>query len=298
MAKTLRSPVLGYNHNLRYHGRVFHVQTEDSGPAHARLFTHLFFAGTILSSKKQEYVAEAPEDSVKAAMQQLHKAMIKELTHGEHDGRIAAFFASRGEPAALDENGAAVVSAPVAAPAPAPPPLVEQTPPAAARPTMMSGSIEAKAPPRAPAPPSVVVVPAPPDTRPHLTPRPVVVVKPGEIKRAPVVLASSADGAVVQRNVVINVGGGAPPVTGHSPRGTRPRPAVPYVVREGSYPLTSAPRNVTAKGAPAGGRTRTVTAAAGERTPERAFGQDLVSDKSLDDVILEYLSDDAETEER
>src|SRR5262245_15314083 len=29
MAKPLRSPVLGYNHNVRYHGRVFHVQTED-----------------------------------------------------------------------------------------------------------------------------------------------------------------------------------------------------------------------------------------------------------------------------
>ena len=30
MAK-LRSPILGFNHNLRHGGRVFHVQTEDRG---------------------------------------------------------------------------------------------------------------------------------------------------------------------------------------------------------------------------------------------------------------------------
>src|SRR5215831_15475714 len=267
MAKTLRSPVLGYNHNLRYLGRVFHVQTEDSGPAHARLFTHLFFAGTILSSKKQQYDAEAPESVVKVMMQSLHKAMIKELTHGLHNERIVSFFASRGEAPALDENGAAI----------------DMPPPAAARPAA----------PAAPPAPVVVVQPTPaPEPRPQLTPRPVVVVKPGEVKRPPVVLASSADGAVVQRNVVINVGGGAPPVTGRAPRGTRPRPAVPYVVREGSYPLKGGAR-ATSPGAPSS-RTRTATAPAGERTPsERAFAADLVSDKSLDDVILEYLSDAA-----
>jgi hypothetical protein len=289
MAKTLRSPVLGYNHNLRYHGRVFHVQTEDSGPAHARLFTHLFFEGTILSSKKEQYVAEAPEETVKLSMQRLHKEMIRELTHGLHDERIASFFAVRGEPAALDDKGNAV-----AAPPPPAPPSAD--PAGGPRQTMMSGSIEVKAPPRPPSPaPSVVVTPPAVEVRGQMTQRPVVVVKPGELKRPPVVLASSADGAVVQRNVVINVGGGAPPVAGRSPRGTRPRPAVPYVVREGSYPLPPAGR----AGPAAPTRTRTATAPAGERAPkEKPFSADLVSDKSLDDVILEYLSDDAETDER
>ena len=97
-----RSPVLGYNHNLRHGGRVFHVQTEDSGQGYARLHTHLFYEGTILSSKKQEYDPSAPEDAVRALMQQLHKAMIRELTHGEHDARIGAFFIARGEPPRLD----------------------------------------------------------------------------------------------------------------------------------------------------------------------------------------------------
>src|SRR6478735_10511685 len=54
MSQRARSPVLGYNHNIRHGGRVFHVQTEDSGTGYARLYTHLFFEGTILSSKKAE----------------------------------------------------------------------------------------------------------------------------------------------------------------------------------------------------------------------------------------------------
>ena len=60
MTQRARSPVLGYNHNLRHGGRVFHVQTEDSGQGYARLHTHLFFEGTILSSKKQEYDPRRP----------------------------------------------------------------------------------------------------------------------------------------------------------------------------------------------------------------------------------------------
>ena len=38
MPKPTRSPVLGYNHNLKYRGRIFHVQTEDSGPVESADF--------------------------------------------------------------------------------------------------------------------------------------------------------------------------------------------------------------------------------------------------------------------
>src|SRR3982751_1654439 len=102
------SPVLGYNHNLRHGGRVFHVQTEDSGQGYARLHTHLFYEGTILSTKKQEYDRNAPEEAVRALMQQLHKAMIKELTRGEPAPPIGAFSTARGEPATLDAPAAPV----------------------------------------------------------------------------------------------------------------------------------------------------------------------------------------------
>jgi hypothetical protein len=340
MTKPVRSPILGYNHNIQFLGHVFHVQTEDSGAQHARLFTHLFVGGTILASKKHEYDANAPEDVVRLLMQRLHKSMIKELKEGVHDPRIQGFFAARGEPIkigdrpslvsmpAVAEGGvAAAVPAPVVAPVipPVIPPVIDD------RPVAVSGSIDT---PSAPARPPVTAPPAP---------RKVVVVKPPELKRPPVVVTSSAEGVVVKRNVVINVGGGSAPVQGQISRGTAaPRPAVPYVVREGSYPMPTVsrgsgghaaqpPSDITPSArdirmpwdAPASGaadapppvRTRTpgpsdhtptgrlvdaslrtrTPAAPSERTPaERAFSTDLPSDKSLDEVILEYLSDDAE----
>ena len=159
MTKQGRSPVLGYNHNLRYGGRTFHVQTEDSGQGYARLYTHLFFQGTILSSKKEEYDPAAPEDSVRALMQKLHKAMIKELTHREHDARIGAFFIARGEPAMLEDRLAPVVIE--AAPPPAAPPAPVAV--AVAHAEVMTSA-------------ATVAPPAPP--RPTMTPKPVVVVQP------------------------------------------------------------------------------------------------------------------------
>ena len=359
MTKPARSPILGYNHNIQFHGHVFHVQTEDSGAQHARLFTHLFVGGTILASKKHEYDAAAPEDVVRLLMQRLHKAMIKELKEGVHDPRIQGFFAARGEQIKMGDRPSllhmpAVVDAPAAAPALAPMAAVARAvepPPVDDRPLAVSGSIDTpSAPARAPAP-----APTPAPVR-----RPVVVVKPPELRRPPVVVSSSAEGVVVKRNVVINVGGGAAPVQGQISRGTAtPRPAVPYVVREGSYPRPTVSRgtgshvapaqppaeappsardirmpwDAPASGAPpATLRTRTPgppsdrtpaeralgdavlrtrtpgppTTSAGpsvpsapsapsDRTPaERAFASDLPSDKSLDEVILEYLSDDAD----
>ena len=38
-------PLLGFNNNVRHRGRVFHIQTEDSGIRHARIVTHLFADG-------------------------------------------------------------------------------------------------------------------------------------------------------------------------------------------------------------------------------------------------------------
>ena len=97
MAKPSRSPLLGYNHNVNHLGRVFHVQTEDSGPASPRLFTHMFHEGTILASVKHEYDAAIPEDKVRLLMQNQHKAMIRDLVHAKFDDKLVAFFRARGQ---------------------------------------------------------------------------------------------------------------------------------------------------------------------------------------------------------
>ena len=337
MTKHGRSPVLGYNHNLRYGGRTFHVQTEDSGQGYARVYTHLFYQGTILSSKKQEYDPAAPEDSVRAAMQRLHKAMIRELTHQEHDARISAFFIARGEPAMLASPSAPVVvevAAPVSvAAAPVDPIAPSATEPMVFDPASVGQELAE--------PPAAAAAPTPP----KIMPKPVVVIQPTVLKRSPVQVSNPADGVVVRRNVVINVGAGQPPVKGtidsSSPpaaAAARPRAGAHYSVRDGggfvagnrarsvdgqSQPLASSrdirmpwetpgptrmsqpvavpvaaqPIDAPVTGAGTSGKIRMPWDPPPPGTNE-AFAGELVSDKSLDEVILEYLADDGETDER
>lgn len=87
-----RSPILGYNHNIGHRGLVFHVQTEDSGVDNPHIFTHLFHGGVIIFTRKIDYDAAADESLVKSLMQAQHKAMLKELKRGNFDERIDSFL--------------------------------------------------------------------------------------------------------------------------------------------------------------------------------------------------------------
>jgi len=87
-----RSPILGYNHNVRYRGLVFHVQTEDSGVSSPHLFTHLFHHGVIVSTRKLQYDAGSAEESIKSLMQAQHKAVLKDLRRGQFDDKIDSYL--------------------------------------------------------------------------------------------------------------------------------------------------------------------------------------------------------------
>jgi len=290
MGKPHRSPLVGYNHNVGHLGYVFHVQTEDSGPAAPRLFTHMFYEGTILVSRKVEYEAMAPDDKVRALMQAQHRSIIKEMTAGAFNERIVAFFRARGVtldvPAPVDP--AAVGAVPVAvAPEPPAPPVVTAPPapdPAAPvhAPRRVTRPIETQRPQKSAATP-ITVRPTDPRRPPFVRSNAPPVAK----------TTTSADGVVVQRNVVV---GGTP-----SPEGRpRIRPPVPYVVAGGTHPIRHAPLDNPAEhivdntvhadqGPPA--------APAAEAAPPRpagAFGPAGPDDKSLDEVILEYLSEDGD----
>ena len=89
-----RSPILGYNHNVRYRGLVFHVQTEDSGVMSPHLFTHMFHGGVIVSTRKLVYDAGSAEDSIKSLMQAQHKAVLKDLKRGQFDDKIDEYLGS------------------------------------------------------------------------------------------------------------------------------------------------------------------------------------------------------------
>jgi hypothetical protein len=107
MARPARSPLLGYNHNVKYRGRIYHVQTEDSGPANPHLFTHLYYEGTIVATKRHEYDRDSSDEVVRGLMQGQHKAILKELRHGSHDERLTLFFTSRGEPVSIGDAAGA-----------------------------------------------------------------------------------------------------------------------------------------------------------------------------------------------
>lgn len=80
--------LVGYNNNVTYKGKVYHVQTEDSGLNNPIIVTLLYFKGTILASKKTSYShligIKDIKKSVRELMKEQHKAILKELIAGKY----------------------------------------------------------------------------------------------------------------------------------------------------------------------------------------------------------------------
>ncbi len=81
--------ITGSNTNVRHRGRLFHVQTEDSGRNHPHVISHLYYQGTILGSEKTTYADLMSSDDldgeVKALMERQHESMLARLKGGEFD---------------------------------------------------------------------------------------------------------------------------------------------------------------------------------------------------------------------
>ena len=82
----------GFNTNVRYKGRTFHVQTEDSGKANQHIHTLLYEGGVILYSKKHSYQDEFPDETreaeVRTLMEEQHRGVLQSLKSGELDGEV------------------------------------------------------------------------------------------------------------------------------------------------------------------------------------------------------------------
>lgn len=132
------SPLLGFNNNVRHKGRIFHIQTEDSGVKHPHIITHLFAdGGRILKTTKTSYAEHldrpALTETVRAMMQEQHKAMFIALRDGQFDHLFddaAGPVSVRGQKPAPKP-----APAPAAAPAPALPPIEPVHPPESVAPT-------------------------------------------------------------------------------------------------------------------------------------------------------------------
>lgn len=86
-------PLLGFNNNVRHRGRVFHIQTEDSGIKAPRIVTHLFAdGGRIIRTTRTDYSEHVGRDDmaqvVRKLMKDQHKAMFIALRAGELDDVI------------------------------------------------------------------------------------------------------------------------------------------------------------------------------------------------------------------
>jgi hypothetical protein len=93
MSQKPLSPLLGYNNNVRHKGRLFHVQTEDSGVKYGHIITHLFVdGGRVLKSVKTSYAEYVENDRradiVRDMMRQQHKAMFIALRDGHFDSAL------------------------------------------------------------------------------------------------------------------------------------------------------------------------------------------------------------------
>jgi hypothetical protein len=294
-----RSPVLGYNHNVRYAERLWHVQTEDSGVGNPHIFTHLFHDGTILATKRIDYDPTSETGIVQKLMQAQHKAMLRDLKSGVFDDKIGRFF---GTPVVRTPADARPLSGEFDAEPKTDPTMTQPTPHEAAHaatqaaPRTDPSRQPVMPPPRAPTVPpgsSVGLRPSPP-SRPNLTP-----------SRPAVPVAASRAGTTgtippPPRPPISGIGGRrpAPPSGAHAYGGGKPtsegvvvaRPAVIVGDQSGTpRPAVTAQRQRSFTPSPMAPQPPPQS-----KTPtgDNIFGGDLISEKSLDEVILAYLSED------
>ena len=310
-----RSPVLGYNHNVRYAGRLWHVQTEDSGVSNPHIFTHLFHDGTILATKRVDYDPSSDVGVVQKLMQAQHKAMLRDLKAGAFDDKIGRFY---GEPVVRERSAEETTDpgAPISGEFDTAPKTDPSMQPPAIAPTE-----RAVQPPHSPSRVGVPAVPAartassstthaprqPPSSpsRANLTP-----------SRPAIPVAASRSGAPAARAPVSGVGGrrgtgggvahpygGGKPtaegvvvarpavIVGGDPHGTSPRATVGTRQRSFTPPPPSSSSPSSSPPAPS---QQPPPHLQPSKTPtsDNIFGGDLISEKSLDEVILAYLSED------
>ena len=274
-------PLVGYNTNVRHKGKLFHIQTEDSGISKPHVITHLFAdGGRIVATRKTTYgehvAAPDREDIVRRIMKDQHKAMFVALRDGVYD-----------EPDA-SRPGAAVT------PAAAPTPVVRPADGGFA-PTPHSGIVAGFDPAVSaegiPTPVDPSVVPPAPDSDASFSQAPAVAAARDELRVVPPPAPRPSAPAVPPR-------ASSPPAA--------PRPAsVPAPVRPSQSPGAAIAAARARRSAPPPAPARPAAPAAAARpasrpaqprpapppsAPKTIFGQDLISEKSLDEVILSYLS--------
>ena len=81
------SPLVGYNTNVRHKGKLYHIQTEDSGVKRPHVITQLFAdGGRIIASEKTSYGEQVGSDKLADLVKQLMREQHKRVFIGLRDG--------------------------------------------------------------------------------------------------------------------------------------------------------------------------------------------------------------------
>lgn len=266
--------VTGFNHNIKHNGKVYHIQTEDSGVRAPHIITHLFVGGNIIATKKTSYndlVGSANlTEVVKKMMEEQHKQMLRNLIHGAYDQAVSETGAPPPpKPRTTTQALPRVAPAPVVIPAPtaAEPAIVE----AATEPNPFANDT-------AVTPPDFQVFPA--------ASEPAAAAPTPAVSWAPVLRPAAAGtqpGAPVEKlpqPPTLPRGPTPPHPVAHSIWANTPSPARSPLAALAPPPEVMAARELSEKPVELPVPTDTI------------FGEDLLDEKSLDEVILSYLADD------
>jgi hypothetical protein len=132
MVKTFEKAVTGFNHNIKHKGKVYHVQTEDSGASNPHIITHLFVGGNILATKKASYVdivkSENLAELVREMMEEQHKQMLRNLINGSYDNVDRSATAYQPGELAIKAPGVDEARKPVPVSMPTPAPVAAPLP--------------------------------------------------------------------------------------------------------------------------------------------------------------------------
>ena len=305
-------PLLGFNNNVRHRGRIFHIQTEDSGIKNPRIVTHLFAdGGRIIKTTRTDYAEHVNradmQPFVRSLMKEQHKAMFTALRLGELDALLESMCGPFSQPPQMSKAPASS-AAPTSEVLPAASAValasaasLASAPPFASAPPYASAS----APPFASAPPyaSASAAPAqedpesdapPPSRRQH------ELSNPNLHRVTPSVVPPDAGGFDLDVGALDRLPGKPPPPPIRGDRSPQAPAAAMRADRTPEPPpapirakLKSRPGQVPPP-PPSMSRPSSRFAAVPPKSSQSIFGDGAISEQSLDEVILSYLAEDLE----
>jgi hypothetical protein len=99
--------ITGYNTDVRYREKVFHVQTEDKGLGNPFIESVVYYGGQVLAAKRASYADLLEEgkgsEAISGRMDHQHRMMIAAIRAGKLDGKLRDVI---GDALAADETHA------------------------------------------------------------------------------------------------------------------------------------------------------------------------------------------------